>query len=133
MSKLNIGSKQKWYPLILGVAISFVMFFVLLLSFSLIISLADISMNSASIFAIVILCISAFVGGVICARLSESKALLFGAASGALFYFVVALISVIVTRSGLTSVFFIRLIATLVSSCLGAFIYVLKANNRKFV
>ena len=129
----NNENKSFLMSALFGIILGFASLFVLTLLSALILSLFKVSGNASGIIAVIILGVSSLICGYFAAKKLKSKALIIGAAAGALFYLTVAVISAAVTKSGFTSVFLLRLLICFLTSEVGAFLTTVRRNKSKFI
>ncbi len=116
-----------------GVLAGYIALFVLLFISAIIMTAAKLTAGAAVIMATVSLFARQD-----CSPVSYHQKIRFarpvmGAVTGLAFYISVALVSVIITRSGLSSLFIWRLILTVAASSIGSVIGALKQSNKKMI
>ena len=116
-----------------GVLEGYIALFVLLFISAIIMTAAKLTAGAAVIMATVSLCAAGLFAGVVSSKKYGSRVLVMGTVTGLAFYISVALISVIITRSGLSSLFVWRLILTVAASSIGSVIGALKQSNKKMI
>lgn len=116
-----------------GVLAGYIALFVLLFISAIIMTAAKLTAGAAVIMATVSLCAAGLLAGVVSSKKYGSRVLVMGAVTGLAFYISVALVSVIITRSGLSSLFIWRLILTVAASSIGSVIGALKQSNKKMI
>ena len=114
-----------------GVILGFLSLLVLTLVSAFILSVLKVSGSASGIIAVIILGVSSLICGYFAAKKLQSKALIIGAAAGALFYLTVAVISAAITKQGFSSVFLLRILICFLTSEVGAFLSTVKRNKSK--
>lgn len=117
-------------PVILGTAAGVLCCLAVLLIFALLMSIVDIPQPAVTPMAVAAAIIGAFVGGLVCARISGSHGLIYGAACGALMYLliIIAGFSLLNDIRGWYAV--IKLVAVLASSAAGG-VYGVNMRRRR--
>ena len=104
--------------------------FILIAIFAAILTFFDLSEGVSVILSTIAIVLGAYVCGYLAGYIGKEKGLLSGLTSGASFYVIVAIIAVIITKSGLTSLFFIRLVLCLIFSAVGGIVGLNKTLKR---
>ncbi len=120
-------------PMIFGILVSLACVFLLSLISAFLLTASGAVGGAVKIFSVVVLGISAFIGGVVSSKIAPKQKLMLGLGSGALFYLTVALISVAVTKNPLSSTFIVRLAICTVAAVLGALLTVFLTDKNKYI
>lgn len=116
-----------------GVIIGLIGLFLILMVFSLIVTVADLNLSVASILSTVSIVASSFICGFFAAKKMGCKALIIGALSGVVFYLLITLVSLIITKNGLSSTFILRASLSVVLACVGAIFGTRKKSNKSII
>ncbi len=127
----NKGSTVR--AMILGIVSGFLLGLLLLMIFALIISSAGLGSAFIKVASVIILGGSAFICGIVAAKKAEEKKLIIGFLTGILFYLVVAVISMAVTKNTFTTAFLLRMMICAVASGVGALIVTLRSSNKRYI
>lgn len=117
-------------PVIKGVGIGYATAVILLLLISAIMYKADAPERLYPIAATALLALSSLAGGITAGLTAKSRILIAGLLSGLFFFLPVALISVIISKTGPSGLFFARLILTVSTSSAGAILSAMKKETR---
>ncbi len=123
------ASKRMFVAVLFGIAFAFVSLFLQLLIFAFIMLKFDASSNVSSIFATIALMISSLIAGLVSSKKLGFKVLFTAVISGALFYFLVAIISAAITKNTFGALFLLRMSLCILASVIGVLIG-LKKNNK---
>ena len=115
----NIFSKNIIKPLIIGFIISIVVSFLAIIIFAVTATNIDISDEGLTVMSIISMIIGAFAGGFVSAKVLKEKGLIIGAINGLLFFFIMTLISFIVSREPMSSISLIKILSFTIASMLG--------------
>lgn len=119
--------------LFIGVLMGFLALFLLLMLFSLIVTLADLTLSVASAFSTVAIVISSFICGFFAAKKLGCKALIIGILSGTVFYLLITIVSLIITKSGLSSIFLLRVSLSIFLSIIGSIFGTRRKSNKSII
>lgn len=123
------ASKRMFVAVLFGIAFAFVSLFLQLLIFAFIMLKFDVSSNVSSIFATIALMVSSLIAGLVSSKKLGFKVLFTAVISGALFYFLVAIISAAITKNTFGALFLLRMSLCILASVIGVLIG-LKKNNK---
>ena len=115
----NIFSKNIIKPLIIGFIISIVVSFLAIIIFAVTATNIDISDEGLTVMSIISMINGAFAGGFVSAKVLKEKGLIIGAINGLLFFFIMTLISFIVSREPMSSISLIKILSFTIASMLG--------------
>lgn len=115
----NIFSKNIIKPLIIGFIISIVVSFLAIIIFAVTATNIDISDDGLTVMSIISMINGAFAGGFVSAKVLKEKGLIIGAINGLLFFFIMTLISFIVSREPMSSISLIKILSFTIASMLG--------------
>ena len=115
--------------LALGVLAGYISSILLMLVFSIFMTIVDISTGAVKIISLVILVISSFICGFFASKKLQVKAIIVGFSSGISYYLTLAVISAIITGGGFTKMFFVKLAIAVVFSIIGGIVGTLKKSQ----
>ena len=115
--------------LALGVLAGYISSILLMLVFSILMTVVDISTGAVKIISLVILVISSFICGFFASKKLQVKAIIVGFSSGISYYLTLAVISAIITGGGFTKMFFVKLALAVVFSIIGGIVGTLKKSQ----
>ena len=115
--------------LALGVLAGYISSILLMLVFSILVTVVDISTGAVKIISLVILVISSFICGFFASKKLQVKAIIVGFSSGISYYLTLAVISAIITGGGFTKMFFVKLALAVVFSIIGGIVGTLKKSQ----
>ena len=115
--------------LALGVLAGYISSILLMLVFSILMTIVDISTGAVKIISLVILVISSFICGFFASKKLQVKAIIVGFSSGISYYLTLAVISAIITGGGFTKMFFVKLAIAVVFSIIGGIVGTLKKSQ----
>ncbi len=123
----NNSVKTMLISILIGLGVTFG----LLLIFSLLLTIFDLPESVSIILSSVAIIAGAFGCGFSTGYINRKKGLIAGLTSGASFYVIIAIIAVAVTGSGLSTLFLIRLVLSVIFSAIGGIVGLNKALSRK--
>ena len=115
--------------LALGVLAGYISSILLMLVFSILMTVVDISTGAVKIISLVILIVASFICGFFASKKLQSRAVIIGVTSGLAYYLTLAVISAIVTGGGFTKMFFVKLAIAVVLSIIGGIVGTLKKSQ----
>ena len=132
--KYNVENRTRVFGVVaFGVGFGLLTAVLLLVLFSVIMSVAGLKIGTAKVFSIIALIAAAFVCGLVTAKKAESKKLLFSALAGGVMYFIIVIISAAATGSPFTATVMIKLLICVISSAVAAFVAVLRESGKRIV
>lgn len=126
------GKNKGIKALAFGSAVGFVAVMLLTCIVAAIMTASEISTSKATVAATVILAVSSLVCGFATGKFAKERLLIFGAASGALMYLVIAVAAVAITKNSLSSLFALRAAVCSVVSALASALTALKKVKLKY-
>ena len=129
MKNYEVNAKSFLKASGIGAAVSHIASLLFTVVFALIISAGDIKDSVIKAISFVILCISAFLGGFLAAKILKCKALFAGLSSGGIYYLTLAVLSAAINSHGFSKMFLIKLALTAVFSALGGIVTTFKEKT----
>ena len=131
--KYNNFSNEKWFSIIIGVVIGFVITFISLLAFSAIYTLTDIEEYYNAVFATLSLIIGSFFGAMYTVSRIKQKGFMNGTFVGFLLFLIVFIISVFVSDNSFSLASVFHFVCCLLSGGISGILRVNKETNKKYL
>ncbi len=130
---LNEGNSKFLRSIILGMCFGIVSMVILTLIFSFIVASANTSGGTVNTFSAIIIGVSALLCGFSAAKINKEKILLVGTASGAILYFLIGIIAMVITKNAFSSTFLIRMLIAVIASAIGSALSLLLGTKNKYI
>ncbi len=130
---MNDNGSKFFRSVVLGNVFGIISMIVLTLIFSFVVASTSISDKSLSIFSMIIIGFSALICGFSAAKINKEKSLLVGTASGAILYFLIGIVAMIITKNAFSSTFVIRMLISIISAAMGSVLSSILGRNNKYI